>query len=60
MFKHKSILTGLTLMITMLLGSAINTYAATPHVGYFDQMEGDTIVGWGWILPCQIRLFRST
>lgn len=48
MFKQRSILTGLTLMITMLLGSAINTYAATPHVGYFDQMEGGTIVGWGW------------
>lgn len=48
MVKQKSILTTLTLMITLLLGSAINTYAATPHVGYFDQMEGDTIVGWGW------------
>lgn len=48
MLKQKSIWKVLTLMMTLLLGSAINTYAATPHVGYFDQMEGDTIVGWGW------------
>lgn len=48
MLKQKSIWATMILMITMLLGSAMTTYAATPHVGYFDQMEGDTIVGWGW------------
>lgn len=48
MLKLKSIWTSLTLMITLLLGSTMSTYAATPHVGYFDQMEGKTIVGWGW------------
>lgn len=48
MLKQKSILMRLTLMMTLLLGSTISTYAATPHVGFFDQLEGDTIVGWGW------------
>lgn len=48
MLKQKTIFASLTLMITMLLSSAITTYAATPHVGYFDQMEDGTIVGWGW------------
>lgn len=48
MLKRKTIGASLILMITMLLGSAMTTYAATPHVGYFDQMEEGTIVGWGW------------
>lgn len=48
MLKQKSIWAILTLMITMLLGSAMTTYAATSQVGFFDQMEGDTIIGWGW------------
>lgn len=48
MLKLKSIWTSLALMITLLPGITTSTYAATPHVGYLDQMEGNTIVGWGW------------
>lgn len=47
MFKNKALCATLILMITMLLGSAMTTYAAE-HAGYFDAFEGNTIVGWGW------------
>lgn len=47
MLKNKALCATLTLMITMLLGSAMTTYAAE-HAGYFDDFEGGTIVGWGW------------
>lgn len=47
MLKHKSIFTIFMLLTALLLGSATNTYASVP-TGYFDQMEGNTIVGWGW------------
>lgn len=47
MFKNKTLFATLTLMITMLLCSAMTTYAAQ-HAGYFDEFEGGTIVGWGW------------
>lgn len=48
MTRLKTLCAGLTLMMTVLIGSAINTYAALPEVGYFDQIEGNNIVGWGW------------
>jgi len=34
-------------MITLLLSSTITAYA-TPEAGFFDDMEGSAIVGWGW------------
>lgn len=48
MLKHKSIRIFFTLLITMVLGGAITSYADSSLIGYFDQMEGSTIVGWGW------------
>lgn len=47
MLKHKQRRACLLLMITLLLSSTITAYA-TPEVGFFDDMEGSTIVGWGW------------
>ena len=47
MFKNKTFCATLILMITMLLGSAMTTYAGQ-QAGYFDEFEGSTIVGWGW------------
>ena len=47
MLKCKPIWTCLALMITLLSGSSLTTYAE-PITGYFDQMEGGSIVGWGW------------
>lgn len=47
MLKKKSLWTCLILMITLLQGSAMLTYGELPD-GYFDQMDGNTIVGWGW------------
>jgi len=34
-------------MTIMLLGTSSITYA-TPEAGYFDEMDGNTIIGWGW------------
>ena len=50
MLKHKSICSGLILMIFMLLGSSITTYAkeVTEMSGHFDEMEDGSIIGWGW------------
>ncbi len=45
--KNKTLFATLILMITMLLGSAMTTYAGQQS-GYFDEFEGGTIVGWGW------------
>lgn len=47
MMKNKTICATLILTITMLLGSAMTTYAGQ-QAGYFDDFEGNTIVGWGW------------
>ncbi|MDD3251439.1 MAG: 3D domain-containing protein [Lachnospiraceae bacterium] len=47
MLKCKSICASLILMISLLLGSAMTTYGSQPN-GYFDEFEGNTIVGWGW------------
>lgn len=47
MLKHKSIWKCLILMITLLIGSSVNSYASIA-TGYFDQMEDGTIIGWGW------------
>lgn len=62
MLKNKFIWTCLILMATLLQSSAIITYAELPD-GYFDQMEGNVIVGWGWesshpntIVPVHIRI----
>ncbi len=47
MLKNKRLWAHLVLMTVILLGSSSISYA-TPEVGYFDEMEGDTIIGWGW------------
>lgn len=47
MLKRKQLWISLLLMTIMLLGTSSITYA-TPEAGYFDEMEGNTIVGWGW------------
>lgn len=47
MLKHKQQWACLLLMITLLISSTITVYA-TPEAGFFDDMEGSTIVGWGW------------
>jgi len=50
MLKCKSICLSLILMIFMLLGSSMTTYAKEMNemAGYFDEMEDGAIVGWGW------------
>lgn len=62
MSKNKLLWTCLMLMTILLQGSSLITYAKFPD-GYFDSMEGDTIVGWGWessqpntIVPVQITV----
>lgn len=47
MLKSKRLWSSLLLMTVMLIGSSSISYA-TPEVGYFDGIEGHTIVGWGW------------
>lgn len=47
MFKSKTLCATLILMISLLLGNAITTYGSQPN-GYFDEFDGNTIVGWGW------------
>lgn len=47
MLKHKSFLAGLVMMATVVFGGVITAHAAV-EAGYFDELEGDTIVGWGW------------
>lgn len=47
MLKHKQQWTCLLLTIILLLTSVITAYA-TPEAGFFDDMEGAAIVGWGW------------
>ena len=65
MFKNKTLCATLILMITMLLCSAMTTYAGQPS-GYFDDFEGNTIVGWGWdsstpntAIPVQITVMNK-
>lgn len=50
MLKRKSICASLILMMIMLLGSSMTTYASEMNniSGRFDQMEEGDIVGWGW------------
>ncbi|MGL5438025.1 MAG: 3D domain-containing protein [Lachnospiraceae bacterium] len=45
--KIKRLWANLILMTVILLGSSSISYA-TPEAGYFDEMDGNTIVGWGW------------
>lgn len=47
MFKTKSIIATLILMMALLTGGVMTSYAAQ-QAGYFDDFEGNTIVGWGW------------
>lgn len=47
MLKRKHLWISLLLMTIMLLGTSSISYA-TPEAGYFDEMEGNTIIGWGW------------
>ena len=47
MLKSKSLWTCLILMIILLQSSAGITYGELPD-GYFDTMDGNAIVGWGW------------
>ena len=47
MLVHKQRRVYLLLMITLLLSNTI-TASAAPEAGFFDDMEGSAIVGWGW------------
>ena len=45
--KRVSICALLTLMITLFAGTALQAWASE-KAGYFDEMDGSVIVGWGW------------
>lgn len=47
MLKHQQQWACLLLMITLLFSNSIAAYAI-PEAGFFDDMEGSSIVGWGW------------
>lgn len=47
MFKSKRLWSQLILMTAILLGTSSISYA-TPEAGYFDEIEGNSIIGWGW------------
>ncbi len=47
MLKNKRIFVTIMMSLGLLLGSAATVYAMPEH-GFFDDFEGNTIVGWGW------------
>lgn len=47
MLKNKSVFAGLMMLMMVTFGGTMTAYAGI-DVGYFDEMEGGTIVGWGW------------
>ncbi len=66
MLKNKFLWTCLLLMAILLQGSAVITFAE-PLDGYFDPMEGNTIVGWGWesaqpntVVPVHVTVTNKT
>lgn len=47
MLKNKAICATLILTMILLTGGAFTSLAA-PQYGFFDDFEGNTIIGWGW------------
>ncbi len=48
MFKKKLLLAVSTLSMLVSLSVSTVAFGSTYPDGYFDEMDGDTIIGWGW------------
>lgn len=48
MLEAKKIWAMLILTIIIMTGGAFSAFASMPEAGYLDEIEGNTIIGWGW------------
>ena len=48
MLKTKTLLATLIAAFGLMLGSTVTAWAGMPEYGFFDEFEGNTIIGWGW------------